>query len=145
MPGSVSSAATKIEQTKQAPLVLNVDDRPASLYLRDRVLRQQGFRVANADSVNAALKMVRIEKPHVILLDVHLPDGDGRELCQRLKQTPEFGGIPVVLISATLSGHANQLEAIRWAAADGFIREPVDPESLASTLWKVLGQNGHNA
>jgi CheY-like chemotaxis protein len=123
---------------KAAPLVLNVDDRPASLYLRDRILREHGFIVANADSGQRALDVARQLKPQLILLDIHLPDTDGRELCQRFKRDPDFKGIPVVLISATLGGHANQLETIRWASADGFIREPVEPASLASTLWKVL-------
>jgi CheY-like chemotaxis protein len=122
-----------------APLVLNVDDRPATLYWRDRILRQHGFIVANADSGHKALDIARQIKPQLILMDVHLGDADGRELCQRIKQDPEFTGIPIVLISATLSGHTSQLETIRWASADGFIREPVEPTSLASTLWKVLG------
>ena len=123
---------------KPAPLVLNVDDRPASLYWRDRILREHGFIVANADSANKALNIARQLRPQIILLDIHRGDADGRELCQQIKGDPEFTGIPIVLISATLAGHANQLETIRWASADGFIREPVEPNSLASTLWKVL-------
>jgi CheY-like chemotaxis protein len=121
-----------------APLVLNVDDRPASLYVRDRILREHGFIVANADSAQKALDIARQLRPQIILLDVHLPDADGRELCQRMKQDPEFAHIPIVLISATLNGHASQLESIRWGAADGFLREPVEPTALASTLWKLL-------
>jgi CheY-like chemotaxis protein len=123
---------------KPVPLVLNVDDRPATLYLRDRILRDHGFIVANADSAQRAIDVARQLKPNLILLDVHLPDADGRELCQRLKVDPDFAGIPIVLISATLAGHASQLEAVRWTSADGFIHEPVEPDALASTLWKVL-------
>jgi CheY-like chemotaxis protein len=123
-----------------APLVLNVDDRPAMLYLRDRILREHGFIVANADSGEQALDVIRQLKPQLILLDIHLPDTDGRELCLRIKQDPEMTGIPVVLISATLITAASELDVIRVAEADGFIREPVEPASLASTLWKVLGR-----
>jgi CheY-like chemotaxis protein len=123
---------------KPLPLILNVDDRPATLYLRDRILRQHGFIVANADCAQKALDVARQLKPNLILLDVHLPDADGRDLCQRLKHDPDFAGIPIVLISATLEGHVSQLEAVRWTSADGFIREPVEPDALASTLWKVL-------
>jgi CheY-like chemotaxis protein len=136
-------AGTPLERRRAAepapaPLVLNVDDRPASLYVRDRILREHGFIVANADSGQKALDIARRLRPQIILLDVHLPDADGRELCQQMKQDPEFSRIPIVLISATLSGHANQLESIRWGAADGFLLEPVEPTALASTLWKVL-------
>ena len=127
-------------QTKQksSPLVLNVDDRPANLYLRDRILREHGFIVANADTVRKAIEAARQLRPQLILLDVHLPDGDGRELCQKMKSDPEFRSIPIVLISASLGGHAAQLESVRWGEADGFIHEPVEPTALASTLWRVL-------
>jgi CheY-like chemotaxis protein len=133
-------AGTPLGHTAQKPLplVLNVDDRPATLYLRDRILRQHGFIVANADCAQKAIDVARQLKPNLILLDVHLPDADGRELCLRLKRDPDFADIPIVLISATLNGHVSQLEAVRWTSADGFIREPVEPDALASTLWKVL-------
>ena len=123
---------------KVAPLILNVDDRPPTLYLRDRILTDRGFHVANADCGERAIDVARQLKPHLILLDVHLPDADGRELCQQLKQDPEFAAIPVVLISATLSGQAALADVMHSSAADGFIREPVEPDALASTLWKVL-------
>jgi CheY-like chemotaxis protein len=123
---------------KPVPLVLNVDDRPATLYVRDRILRQHGFIVANADSGQRAIDVARQLKPNIILLDIHLPDADGRELCLQLKQDPDFANIPIVLISATLTGNANLIEVIRTTSADGFIREPVEPGALASTLWKVL-------
>jgi CheY-like chemotaxis protein len=121
-----------------SPLILNVDDRPATLYARDRVLRLHGFTVENAATIKAALDTARRIRPHAILLDVHLPDGDGRELCQRLKTDADLAHIPVVLISATLAGHANLLESLTWGAADAFIEEPVEAEAIVSTLWKVI-------
>jgi len=123
---------------KPVPLVLNVDDRPAMLYVRDRILREHGFIVANADCGQKAVDVARQLKPNLILLDVHLPDADGRELCLRFKRDPDFADIPVVLISATLGGQVNLVETIRSTSADGFIHEPVEPDTLASTLWKVL-------
>lgn len=119
-------------------LILNVDDRPANLYARDRLLRLHGFTVANAETGKTALDVARQLLPNLILLDVHLPDMDGRDLCQQMKADEELGHIPVVLISSTLRGHANQLEGVRWGNADGFIVEPVEGDTLASTLRSVL-------
>jgi CheY-like chemotaxis protein len=121
------------------PLILNVDDRPANLYARDQTLRRHGFTVANADCGAAALEVARQLHPRLVLLDVHLPDIDGRELCQQMKADAELSGIPVVLISATLRGHVTQLEGVKWGNADAFIAEPVEPDALAATIWKVLG------
>jgi hypothetical protein len=59
-------------------------------------------------------------------------------LCQQLKSDAELSDISVVLISATLRGHAGQLESVLWGNADAFIAEPVNPDALAATLWKVL-------
>jgi CheY-like chemotaxis protein len=121
----------------ERPHILNVDDRPASLYARDRVLRGRGFTVTNADSGRSALQVARQVQPHLILLDVHLGDMDGRDLCQRVKNDAGLSHIPVVLISSTLnSAPASEvLEAVR---ADGFINEPVEPDALAGMLRRVL-------
>jgi CheY-like chemotaxis protein len=119
------------------PLILNVDDRPASLYARDRMLRRQGFTVANADSGQSALEVARQLLPNLILLDVHLGDMDGRQVCRHVKADAALGHIPVVLISSTLPVSTPH-EAIRQGQADGFIAEPCDPEVLAGTIRKVL-------
>jgi CheY-like chemotaxis protein len=123
--------------TAAAPLILNVDDRPASLYARDRVLRLHGFTVANADSGRSALDVARQLQPHLILLDVHLGDVDGRELCRDVKADAALGHIPVLLISSTLNNAATH-ETVRMSRADGFIAEPVAPDVLAGTIRKVL-------
>jgi CheY-like chemotaxis protein len=119
-------------------LILNVDDRPANLYARDRILRLHGFTVANAETGKTALNVARQLLPNLILLDVHLPDVDGRDLCQQMKADDELGHIPVVLISSTLRGYAQQIDGLRWGNADGFILEPVEGDALASTLRNVL-------
>ena len=122
----------------ESPMILNVDDRPEQLYARDRLLRHHGFTVTNAETVAKAYDTAMRLKPNVVLLDIHLPDGDGRELCKRLKEQAATADIPVVLISSTIGGHVEQLESIRWGCADAFLKEPVEPESIVSTLWRVI-------
>jgi CheY-like chemotaxis protein len=121
----------------ERPHILNVDDRPASLYARDRVLRGHGFTVTNADCGRSALEVARQVQPHLILLDVHLPDIDGRDLCHQVKHEAGLSHIPVVLISATLNG-APASEVLAAVRADGFINEPVEPAALAGMLRRVL-------
>jgi len=121
-------------------LILSVDDRPASLYLRDRILRDHGFHVANAESGHEAVEVARRQRPQLILLDVYLPDADGRELCQRFKVDPAFRDVPVVLISAQLPEDGGSADTARPGGADGFLREPVSAELLVSTLKQALGK-----
>jgi CheY-like chemotaxis protein len=122
----------------KSPLILNVDDRPSSMYARDRILRGIGFTVANATTGKDALELAERLRPDAILLDVHLPDIDGRELCRQLKENPHFAEVPIVLISSTLAGDANRLDVMHWAGADGFITEGIDAEIMESTLKRVL-------
>ena len=119
-------------------IILNVDDKPESLYAKDRLLRLKGYTVANATTGKVVLDLAHRLHPDLILLDVHLPDIDGREVCRRLKEDPALQSIPVILVSATLRGHAANLEGLRWASADGYISEPFEPEALESTVRSVL-------
>jgi two-component system cell cycle response regulator len=120
-------------------VVLSVEDHPATMYARDRILRQKGFTVANATTGKAALDLAERLRPDVILLDIVLPDIDGREVCRQLKDDPALKHIPVVLISSAVTGHAQKLEGMLWGGADAFIVEPADPDALESTLRKVIG------
>jgi CheY-like chemotaxis protein len=132
-------------QTERAPapgrstarlLILNVDDRPSTLYARSRMLRAKGFAVADATTGQAAWKIALELRPSLILLDVHLPDADGRRLCREMRADAQLRGIPIVLISATLRPHESP-DLVACGAA-GYLREPVAAESLAATLRRVL-------
>jgi CheY-like chemotaxis protein len=121
-----------------APVVLNVDDRPATLYWRERSLRMHGFAVTNAATGESALNAARRLHPQLILLDVHLPDIDGRDVCKQLKTDHTTASIPVVLISMTLARRGEHLSDPLLYHADGYIPEPCEGDALAATLWKVL-------
>jgi CheY-like chemotaxis protein len=127
-----------VRRAPLAPVVLNVDDRPASLYVRERSLRMHGFTVTNAATGQSALNAARRMQPHLILLDVHLPDIDGRDVCKRLKSDSTTASIPVVLISTTLAERGEKLHDPQLYDADGYIPEPCEGEALAALLWKVL-------
>ena len=125
-------------QVAKPDLILNVDDREHQRYTRDRILRSNGFDVANAGTAQEAVRLARSLHPQLILLDVHLPDADGRDLCMRIKADAELASIHIVLISSTLTSNADQVESVHWTGCEGFISEPIDPPSLISTLRKVI-------
>ena len=131
------------DSNEQKPLlVLNVDDRPASLYTRDRLLRQTGYTVANATTGKDALTLAERLRPDLVLLDIHLPDIDGREVCRKIKDHPDLKDTPVVLASTTVHGDAAQSELMHWAYADAFLAEPFDKNALESTLAAVFRAAG---
>jgi two-component system cell cycle response regulator DivK len=125
-------------EANRGRLVLNVDDSESSRYLKERQLQTLGFTVESVGTGKAALELTARLRPTLVLLDVHLPDIDGREVCRIIKNSPELAGIRVVLISSTLSGYPDHVQAFRWADPDAFINEPVEYERLGSTLEAVL-------
>ena len=132
-----------IPRLPRTPLILNVDDRPAARYARDRGLRLHGFSVANAATGQATLDLARRINPHLILLDVHLTDMDGRDVCRQLKTGAATRTIPVVLISSTLRATGEEPD-LEEALADLYVPEPVTPADLAAAIRRVLALGGRD-
>jgi len=65
--------------------ILIVDDVPANLNLLTGILKQHGYKVRPAPSGSLALEAARYAPPDLILLDIHMPEMDGFEVCRRLK------------------------------------------------------------
>ena len=80
--------------------VLNADDYGPARYARTKLLQQSGFEVIEAQTGREALEQAIATRPHVVLLDVKLPDLDGYEVCRRLKAHPITAVIPVLHLSA---------------------------------------------
>ena len=80
-------------------LVLVVDDEASQRELLSRFLQRQGFAVRTAADGRSGLDLARALKPHVILLDVMLPELDGWSVLQALKEDPATAVIPVVMVS----------------------------------------------
>jgi CheY-like chemotaxis protein len=119
--------------------VLVVDDNAAMKYALARQLRAAGYRTVEASSGAEALELG--EFVSAVVLDMHLPDLDGLEVCRLLRSRPATAKLPVIHVSAV---HVDTLDAMAAAnaGADGFMVAPVDAALLASTLDRLLA-NSH--
>jgi CheY-like chemotaxis protein/HPt (histidine-containing phosphotransfer) domain-containing protein len=80
--------------------VLHVEDNPVNVALVERALaRRPGVRLLSATAADAGLRLAGETRPDLILLDLNLPDGSGRELLRRLRSEPETRDVPVVVVS----------------------------------------------
>lgn len=118
-------------------VILNVDDNGASLYAKSRVLRHAGFTVVEATNGATALTMAAETRPDLVLLDVHLPDISGFEVCQRIKRTPTTANLLVLHISASFIETHHKTRGLE-EGADGYLTEPVQPEELIATVRAFL-------
>lgn len=110
----------------------NVETRSASA----TYLRTSGYDVWEASSGAEALKLAP-RNPALIVLDIHLSDMSGFEVCAKLKKIPETATTPILHTSAT---HLKSDERVRGleCGADGYLFAPIQPEELVATIRALL-------
>jgi PAS domain S-box-containing protein len=119
------------------PVILVVDDHESSRYTRSKSLRRAGFEVLEAGTGRAALEIVAKERPSLVILDIHLPDIDGFDVCRQIKADPATSVIPVLHMSATQVGAPDQVRGLE-GGADGYLVEPVVPDVMVATVRALL-------
>jgi DNA-binding response OmpR family regulator len=126
------------EGVAQQPRILVADDEPAITALVAEMLRYAGFTVVQAQGGAEAVSLARRERPDLILLDVMMPDLDGRDACKVLKMDQSLRDVPVILFSS-----ADERD-VHWggAGADGFLQKPFSIRALPDLVRRHLGPNG---
>ncbi len=113
--------------------VLTVDDDPQTLrYVRD-VLSEAGYVPQVTGDPEAVGRLIREEKPHLVLLDLMLPGTDGVEL---MESVPELAEVPVIFLSAY--GRDQVIARALEAGADDYIVKPFSPTELVARIQTVL-------
>ncbi len=126
-------AAAGTPESGKAPLVMVVDDDPASRELMAITLRKEGWRVVEADGGEVALERARTLRPAAITLDIMMPRMDGWSVLTALKSDPELAAIPVIVVTMS----ADRGFALSLGASD-FMTKPVDRWRLGTVLNHLL-------
>ena len=104
--------------------ILIVDDHPENLEFLESILEKEGHRVRAATNGKLALQSVLARPPDLVLLDIVMPEMDGLETCQRLKENPDTSHIPIIFISA-LNEIKDQVLGFEMGGVD-FITKPFE-------------------
>jgi PAS domain S-box-containing protein len=120
-----------------AHLILVVDDYEPQLHARAATLRAAGFDVLQARRGREALELARERHPHLVVLDVALPDIDGMEVCRAIKADAATADMLVLHASAAFIDPATRVEALT-NGADGYLVEPLAPEELVAQVRALL-------
>ena len=118
-------------------LILNVDDYDQARYIKTRLLQNAGFLVEEASNGIDALEMAGRLHPSLVLLDVRLPDIDGREVCRRLKADPATSDMNVIHTSAAFISEQDARAGLE-SGADRYIPVPFEPQDLIAAVRSVL-------
>jgi len=117
------------------PKILVVDDQPVNIKLLEKKLLREDMEVWTAVDGQTCLEIVREKLPDLILLDVMMPNLDGIEVCERLKEDERTRSIPIIFITAN-SSKEGKLEGLKVGAVD-YITKPID---LDETMARVNTQ-----
>lgn len=116
--------------------ILIVDDDQLMRKLLEYIIKKAGYQVSVADNGSNALKIVKKEKPDLIISDVEMPKMNGLELCQKLKENFDTKLIPIILITSNTQIQ-DKLCGFRSGADDYFIK-PLHLKNLLTRVKSLL-------
>lgn len=110
------------------------DDRVTSSML-EKLLGEKGYRVVKAHDGEKGLKLVREERPRLVICDMLLPKIHGADLCRKIKDDPELKETKVVLITAVYKGATSRID-VKSYGADNYFEKPINTKELLSWVEK---------
>jgi CheY-like chemotaxis protein/predicted DNA-binding protein len=131
---------SKTAKTPVQATILNVDDNDSMRFARSTMLRQEGFDVVEAETGRQAIQVAARHVPNLVLLDVHLPDISGLDVCRQIKADPVLKHVKVIQLSATFSSPHDQLYGLETGGADIYLAEPVQRGTLLSVIRRLLAK-----
>jgi len=116
--------------------ILLVDDEPDILEIVGYNLSSEGYKVITAENGAQGVKKARKEKPHLIIMDVMMPEMDGIEACEQIRLIPELKDVIITFLTAR--GEDYSQVAGFDAGADDYITKPIKPKVLVSKVKALL-------
>jgi PAS domain S-box-containing protein len=151
LPQAITSSVTKVmvkqhqpetSNSSETPMknlhtVLYIEDNPANLRLIERILeRRSGVKLISASHGSLGLELAREHRPHLLLLDLNLPDISGAEVLAKMREHPLTKDIPVVMLSADAT--PQQIERLLTAGARHYLTKPIDVKHFLSVVDEIL-------
>ena len=124
-------------------VLLIVEDNATNRYILGSWLSRAGHTVLEAGDGGQGLALLAERRrsgepmPELAVVDVHLPDMSGFEVCERIKADPVTTGIPVIHVSATAIGTGDRTQGL-YRGADAYLTEPIAPSELLATVTSAL-------
>lgn len=127
-PASKTEGQLPAGKEARPPTILIVDDTPDNLHLLSRLFKEE-YSVRIANNGEKALNVCcSDDPPDLVLLDIMMPDMDGFEVAQRMREHPSAENIPVIFVTA-MDGDDARMKGLELGAVD-FVTKPIDPAVL---------------
>ncbi len=119
--------------------ILVVDDNPDIVTIVKTILEGKGFGVQSAINGSEAFSQLGEQKPDLIILDVMMPQMDGLEVLRKLRETPDYLSIPVILLTAKVQ-YEDVLKGYKLGA-DYYITKPFTSSQLINAINFMLSND----
>lgn len=120
-----------------ATRILIVDDDPAVVTVFSELLSAQGYTTFQAGDGRTALELVRKHSPHLVILDVMLPDVSGMDVCAQIKSDPSLCDTFVVVFSGAAIGPEMTIQGLRMGA-DDYLTKSLDPKEFIARIGTIV-------
>lgn len=121
---------------KKHTRILLVDDEPDIIEILAYNLSNEGYQIETAINGRDALEKANDWKPHLVLLDVMMPEMDGIETCEQLRKNSSLSNLVIVFLTARSEDYS-QVAGLE-AGADDYITKPIKPKVLTSKIKAIL-------
>ena len=125
--------------TGKRKLLIVDDDANLVDLMTDVLMRDGRFEVRSVNNGFGAGMMVKDFHPEIMILDVMLPDINGKEVCQRVRSDKSMDDCKIICISGMVE--ESRIEELRQAGADDFLRKPFDIDDLLRNVCAKLGMD----
>lgn len=119
-----------------AKKILIADDEPNIVISLEFLLRREGYEVVVAQDGVEALAKVRAERPDMAILDVMMPHRNGFEVCQDLRQDPEFKDLRIMMLTA--KGRDTEVSKGLALGADVYMTKPFSTKELIAKVKALI-------
>lgn len=116
--------------------VLYIEDNPQNMRLVRKMLKVGGYHMEEAVDGLSGLEIAKEIMPDLILVDINLPDIDGTEVTDRLKNDPAMSHIPIVALTA--NAMFGDRERFLDAGCDGYLAKPISKKELLGIVAQFL-------
>ena len=135
---STAVAGRGTEARQASKTVLIVEDNELNMKLFHDLLDAHGYRTLQTRNGLDALSLARKHRPHLILMDIQLPEVSGLEVTKWLKDDEELRDIPVIAVTAfAMKGDE---ERIRQGGCEAYLSKPISISTFLDTVRRFLGE-----
>ena len=116
--------------------ILVVDDDRDIVRLVRSYLEKAGYEILTANDGETALRLMKVEKPQLLILDLMLPDRDGWDVAKEVRADPQIGSTPIIMLTARVEDN-DKIVGLE-IGADDYITKPFNPREVVARVRALL-------